>query len=334
MVDRISSKNNLAPNTAPQGNLTEHYLYLAPIRGVTDFLFRNVFYHHFDGIDAAIAPFITPQTKTLFNDRMLFDVLPQNNGAKPLIPQLLHTSSKDFLVLATRLTDLGFTHINWNLGCPAPMVAKKKRGSGLLPYPEEITSLLEKVMPQLKIQLSIKTRLGYTEKNELLQLIPSLNDFPLKELIIHTRLGTQLYRGKTDPKGFAACRKVSNHTLVYNGDIYDRHTFESLATRFPEINRWMLGRVILMNPFLAEEIKGFPEESFTTRMERLYTFHEDLYEQYKKRLSGPGHLLGRMKQLWIYLISSFPGKEKSFKKLKKSSSTDQYLDSVRRIFDL
>jgi len=333
MIDRISSKKNLAPKPNPQGNLAEHYLYLAPIRGVTDFLFRNLFYHHFDGIDAAIAPFITPQTKTLFNDRILSDVLPKNNRAKPLIPQLLHTSSKDFLVLATRLTDLGFTHINWNLGCPAPMVAKKKRGSGLLPYPEEIISLLEKVMPQLKIQLSIKTRLGYAEKNELFQILPSLNDFPLKEIIIHTRLGTQLYRGETDPGGFAACRKVSNHTLVYNGDIYDRNTFESLAARFPETNRWMLGRVILMNPFLAEEIKGFPRESFTTRIERLHNFHDDLYDQYKKRFSGPGHLLGRMKQLWIYLISSFPGKEKSFKKLKKSSSTDQYLDSVQRIFD-
>ncbi len=312
----------------------KQYLYLAPIRGVTDALFRNIFYHHFDGIDGAIAPFITPQTKAFFNDRMLSDVLPQNNTPKPLIPQLLHTSPVDFLVLATRLTDLGFTHINWNLGCPAPMVAKKKRGSGLLPYPEEIISLLEKVIPQLKIQLSIKTRLGYAEKNELLQLLPFLNDFPLKEIIIHTRLGTQLYRGKTDPEGFAACQEVSNHTLVYNGDIYDRNTFGSLTSQFPEIDRWMLGRGILMNPFLAEEIKGSPEESDAKRMKRLYNFHEDLYEQYKKRLSGPGHLLGRMKQLWIYLISSFPGKEKSFKKLKKSSSTDQYLDSVQHIFDL
>jgi tRNA-dihydrouridine synthase B len=329
----ISTEKFLNPKTVSHSSSTKHYLYLAPIRGVTDALFRNVFYHHFDGIDAAIAPFITPQTKTPFSDRALSDVLPQNNTPKPLIPQLLHTSPKDFLVLAARLTDLGFTHINWNLGCPAPMVAKKKRGSGLLPYPEEIVSLLEKVIPQLKIQLSIKTRLGYAEKNELLQLLPLLNDFPLKEIIIHTRLGTQLYRGRTDPEGFAACREISNHTLVYNGDIFDRNTFESLAARFPEIDRWMLGRVLLMNPFLAEELKGSSRESGAKRLERLYSFHEDLYEQYKKRLSGPGHLLGRMKQLWIYLISSFPGKEKSFKNLKKSNSTGQYLDSVQHIFD-
>ncbi len=324
----------MCQESEPQSSSKNPYLYLAPIKGVTDALFRNIFHHHFDGIDAAVAPFIPPQTKTFFNDKTLADILPQNNIRKPVIPQLLHTSPKDFLILATRLEDLGFTHINWNLGCPAPMITKKKRGSGLLPYPDKIISLLEMVIPRLKVQLSIKTRLGYAKKEELLHLLPSLNNFPLKEIIIHARLGTQLYRGETDPEGFAACQQISHHTLVYNGDIYDRNTFESLAARFPEINRWMLGRVILMNPFLAEEIKGLPEESLTKRMERLYSFHDDLYEQYQEKLWGPGHLLGRLKQLWMYLIYSFPEREKRLKKIKKSTTTAQYLDNIQRIFDI
>ena len=309
------------------------YLYLAPIKGVTDALFRNTFYQHFGGVDAAIAPFINPQKKALFDDRMLSDILPENNTIKSVVPQLLHTSPADFLVLATRLTDLGFTHINWNLGCPVPMVAKKKRGSGLLPYPEKIIALLDKIIPKLTIQLSIKTRLGFADKSELLHLLPLLNDFPLKEIIIHTRLGRQLYKGKTDPQGFSKCLKISKHILTYNGDINTQVNFTSLAQQFPQVDRWMLGRGVLMNPFLAEEIKDFPEESAEKRIERLYNFHDDLYRQYKEKLSGPGHLLGRMKQLWIYLISSFSGQEKHFKKLKKSRTTDQYIENVKGIFD-
>jgi len=309
------------------------YLYLAPIKGVTDALFRNTFHRHFAGIDAAIAPFINPQRNALFDDRMLSDVLPENNTSKPVVPQLLQTSPADFLVLATRLTDLGFTHINWNLGCPVAMVAKKKRGSGLLPFPDEIIDILDKVISKLTIQLSIKTRLGFAEKSEILHLLPRLNDFPLKEIIIHTRLGHQLYRGKTDPQSFNKCLKVSKHVLTYNGDINARTDFTSLSQQFHEVNRWMLGRGILMNPFLAEEIKGLPENIEEKRVERLYNFHDDLYRGYREKLSGPGHLLGRMKQLWIYLISSFPGQEKNFKKLKKSKTTDQYIDNVKRIFD-
>lgn len=309
------------------------YLYLAPIKGITDALFRNTFYQHFGGIDAAIAPFINPQRNALFDNSMLSDVLPENNTIKPVIPQLLHTFPTDFLVLATRLTDLGFTHINWNLGCPVPMVAKKKRGSGLLPFPAEILSLLDKIIPKITIQLSIKTRLGFSDRSELLHLLPLLNNFSLKEIIIHTRLGNQLYRGKTDPQGFSECLKISEHILTYNGDINTQVNFTLLAQQFPEVNRWMLGRGVLMNPFLAEEIKGFPEESEEERVVRLYNFHDDLYSRYKEKLSGPGHLLGRMKQLWIYLIAFFPGQEKNLKKLKKSRTTDQYIENVKRIFD-
>ena len=107
-------------------------------------------------------------------------MLPENNTKLPIIPQLLHTDPEDFLVLAHRLAGLGYTHINWNLGCPAPMVARKKRGSGLLPYPEEIIDLLTKVIPELTIELSIKTRLGFNDHAETRALLPGTQPIPVK----------------------------------------------------------------------------------------------------------------------------------------------------------
>jgi tRNA-dihydrouridine synthase B len=314
-------------------NQQQPFIYLAPLRGLTDALFRETFSSHFDGFDAAVAPFISPQKKSLYEDKMIRDVLPVHNTKLPIIPQLLHTDPEDFLVLAHRLTGLGYTHINWNLGCPAPMVARKKRGSGLLPYPEEIISLLTKVVPELEIELSIKTRLGFNDHSETRALLPELNRFQLKEIIIHARLGKQLYKGTTDPDGFDICRQLSNHTLAYNGDINDLETFILLNQRFPTVNRWMLGRGALANPFLAEEIKGYPQQSTETRRLRLYNFHEELFNRYTKRLAGPSHLLGRVKHLWLYLISSFPGNKKLLKKILKSNSLAGYRDVVEQLFE-
>jgi tRNA-dihydrouridine synthase B len=314
-------------------NQQQPFIYLAPLRGLTDALFRETFSSHFDGFDAAVAPFISPQKKSLYEDKMIRDVLPVHNTKLPIIPQLLHTDPEDFLVLAHRLTGLGYTHINWNLGCPAPMVARKKRGSGLLPYPEEIISLLTKVVPELEIELSIKTRLGFNDHSETRALLPELNRFQLKEIIIHARLGKQLYKGTTDPDGFDICRQLSNHTLAYNGDINDLETFILLNQRFPTVNRWMLGRGALANPFLAEEIKGYPQQSTETRRLRLYDFHEELFDRYTKRLAGPSHLLGRVKHLWLYLISSFPGNKKLLKKILKSNSLAGYRDVVEQLFE-
>ncbi len=308
------------------------FLYLAPIRGLTDALFRDTFFRHFAGFDAAVAPFISPQKKSLYADKMIRDVLPANNTTLPVIPQLLHTDPEDFLVLARRLAGFGYTHINWNLGCPAPMVARKKRGSGLLPYPEMIVDLLDKVLPELPIELSIKTRLGFSDLAETRALLPELNRLPLKEIIIHARLGKQLYSGTTDPEGFAVCRQLSNHTLTYNGDITDLATFRALADRFTEIDRWMLGRGALGNPFLAEEIKGYPQQSTAARRTRLFNFHEELFSRYTERLEGPSHLLGRLKHLWLYLINSFPDNKKPLKKILKSSNPATYRQAVDQLF--
>jgi tRNA-dihydrouridine synthase len=310
------------------------FLYLAPIRGLTDALFRETLASHFEGFDAAVAPFITPQKKSLYEDKQIRDVLPENNNKLPIVPQLLHTDADDFLVLARRLADLGYKHINWNLGCPAPMVARKKRGSGLLPFPNEIVALLDKVLPELEIELSIKTRLGFNDHSETRALLPELNRFKLKEIIIHTRLGKQLYKGTTDPEGFGICRQLSEHPLTYNGDINDVETFRSLAARFPTVNRWMIGRGALSNPFLTEEIKGYPRQSEEKRKLRLYNFHNELFSRYTERLSGPSHLLGRVKHLWLYLIHSFPGNNKLLKKILKSNTPEGYRANVEQLFEI
>lgn len=303
---------------------TAIFLYLAPIQGVTEVVFRNLFSQHFPGFDAAMAPFINPQGQAHFKQKVLADVLPEHNTGLPLIPQLLHNNAENFIAMAARLEDLGYSHINWNLGCPAPMIVRKKRGSGLLPYPDAIISFLEEVMPRIKAQLSIKTRLGLHEPGEILDLLPRLDDFPLQEITIHARLGKQLYRGTTDLKGFAACQRQTRHQLVYNGDIIDTAVFNDLSRRFPTVQRWMIGRGALSDPFLPAAIKGTESFSGQEKRLRIMAFHDELYNEYRQRLFGPSHLLGRMKQLWAYLIFSFPGQEKLLKKINKASSEEQY----------
>ncbi len=311
------------------------FIYLAPIRGLTDALFRRTFFNHFDGYDAAVAPFINPQKKALYSDKMLTDVLPENNSNHTIIPQILHTDPDDFLLLADRLEKIGHTHINWNLGCPAPMVTRKKRGSGLLPYPEKISDFLARVIPKLGIELSIKTRLGLNNITEIQTLLPMLNQFPLKEITIHARLGKQLYKGSANVEGFKKCQQLSKHTLVYNGDINSGEQFRLVGQHLPSIQRWMLGRGALGNPFLAEEIKN-PSSSNNRvqKKQRLLDFHADLYQKYQQRLDGPGHLLSRVKQLWIYLIVSFPGKEKILKRILKAKTLDRYHSAIGQLFDL
>jgi len=304
-------------------------LILAPIRGITDCHFRSLFNHYFPGFDSALAPFINPQRSTGFQPKQLKDLLPEANRSLPVTPQLLHTNVDDFLFMARQLHDLGYTEINWNLGCPAPMVTKKKRGSGLLPYPDEILSFLDRLIPQLPMQLSIKTRLGLDNPDELLSLLPTLDQYPLSEIIIHGRLGKQLYKGSPDKENFGRCLQKSSHSIVYNGDITSTEQLKELQTQFPQIQKWMIGRGVLYNPFLVGEIRGMEARD---RLHTLHCFHNDLYSCYRDLLSGQAHLLGRMKQLWFYLSAFFPPQNKTWKKIKKCNTSQQYDDVITNLF--
>ncbi len=305
------------------------FIYMAPLRGITDTLFRRIYCKHFSGINAAVAPFINPQRKPVRSDKLLADVTPRDDRLL-LIPQLLNTDGDDFLALAQRLYDLGYEEINWNLGCPVPMVARKMRGSGLLPFPEKIVAFLEHVMPRLKTRLSLKIRLGYHDHKESLTLLPLLDRYPLSEIIIHARLGKQLYRGTTYPDSFMLCQEVSAHRLVYNGDINTPSDYEELKKSI-NAERWMIGRGLVANPFLPSEIKNGPI-SDQLKYEKLRRFHDEIFYAMKERLDGPGHLLGRMKQIWIYFINSFPGGKSSLKKITKATTERKYLDAVNSLF--
>ncbi|MGL1933035.1 MAG: tRNA-dihydrouridine synthase family protein [Desulfotalea sp.] len=307
-------------------------LSLAPIRGLTDAPFRSLWAKHFNGFDFTIAPFINPQKKAELNDKLLKDIRPEANKELTVIPQLLNNKPEDFLALANRLADFGYKEINWNLGCPAPMVTKKKRGSGLLAHPDMILDMLDKVMPKLQLKLSVKTRLGFTDTSQTLDLLPKLNAYPLTEIIIHTRLGKQMYKGVTDPDTFAECLLLSTHRLAYNGDINSVRQFNELQTRFNKVEHWMIGRGALAYPFLPEEIRG-KKLSNSIKIERLKNFHTELYEMHLNNLCGDSHVLGRMKMIWQYLALSFANEKKLIKKLNKCHNSKNFKEISDQILD-
>ena len=217
-------------------------LYLAPLRGLTDYIYRNTFNRHFNGFDAAVTPFIPTSRTTRATPLHLKDVLPENNASMPIEPQILCNNPADFIPLAKQLYDLGYPTVNWNLGCPFPMVAKKQRGSGLLPFPDKIDAFLEQTLSSIPNRISIKTRLGRNNSNEIFQLMPIFNRYLLEEIVIHPRTGKQMYGGEADLDNFEKCLETTRHQIVYNGDITDLATFQRLSERLRATDCWMIGR--------------------------------------------------------------------------------------------
>jgi tRNA-dihydrouridine synthase B len=305
---------------------------LAPFMGITSKIYRNTFANHFTGLDRVFAPFISGVHPDKANISKFEDLLPISDNPVETIPQFVSIDAREVIAIAELLKDKGYEHINWNMGCPFSRIANKKRGCGILPYPDEIKRLLDEIMPAIPLALSIKTRLGYYHTSELPVVLDVLNQYPIKELIIHPRTGTQLYTGNTWLDEFANCQASSKIPVTFNGDIFHSVRYQELKAMFPGINSWMIGRGALINPFLAAQIKGIEKTGIQKRL-AIKNFHDEIFQRLQKQVSHEKRMLGQMKAIWYYMSGVFQNGKHFFKTMKVCQNTQSYLNFVPELLD-
>lgn len=304
----------------------------SPLQGFTDYRFRNAFNHLFGGIDTFYSPYIRLNGKRVFKAAYERDILPDNNKNIEVIPQVITNDADEFLFVANYVQQYGYKELNWNLGCPYPMVTKCGMGSGLINSPEKINEILKKVHNESDIIVSMKMRLGYENSEEILNTFPILDKYPLKNIAIHARIGKQLYKGGVNLDAFQNCIENTKHTLYYNGDITSVSKFKEIQERFPTINHFMIGRGLIADPFLPSMIKNNTLDYPDNKLEVFNNFHNILYEQYGESLSGATHLLLKMYHLWEYFSPLFTQTPKALKMIKKAKNIKKYELAVEEIF--
>ncbi|MCW2120059.1 tRNA dihydrouridine synthase [Flavobacterium sp. 7A] len=310
----------------------DYTLLSSPLQGFTDFRFRNAQNKFFGGIDTFYSPYIRLNGKLVVKPSYERDLLPENNVGLEVIPQVITNDVDEFLFVAKYVKELGYKELNWNLGCPYPMVTKSGMGSGLISNTEKINLILDRAHSETDIIVSMKMRLGYETAQEIIDVMPILDKYPLKNIAIHARLGKQLYKGGVHLDAFQNCIDSSKHKLYYNGDITSVAKFHEMQERFPSIDHWMIGRALIADPFLPTMIKNNTHEYPTNKLEVFKEFHDTLYEIYSESLSGQTHILLKMYHLWEYFSTTFSNPHKVLKQIKKAQSFRNYDAAVIEIF--
>jgi tRNA-dihydrouridine synthase len=303
----------------------------SPLQSFTEFRFRNGIEKYFGGIDTYYAPYIRLNGKLEIKSSYERDLLPKNNTVSELIPQVMTNDPDEFLFVSKYVQSLGYTELNWNLGCPYPMVTKRCMGSGLINDPARIDEVLRRVHDESDIVVSMKMRMGYEHPLEILDVFPILDKYPIKNVAIHARIGKQLYKGGVDLLSFQNCLDKTKHKIYYNGDIRTVADFRRMQDQFPSIDHWMIGRGLIADPFLPSMIKADTELYPEDRKVLFRKFISELFEGYASALSGKSHVLTKMTSFWEYFAETFPDPHKTFKKIKKSKSIDAYHDAVSEI---
>ncbi len=305
----------------------------SPLQGFTDFRFRNAFNKHFGGIDTFYSPYIRLNGKLVVKNSYERDILPDNNTQLEVIPQIITNDAEEFLFVAKYVQQFGYKELNWNLGCPYPMVTKQGMGSGLICDPGKINHILDRAHNETNILVSMKMRMGYENAEEILETLPVLDKYPLKNIAIHARIGKQLYKGGVDLDAFQRCVDNTKHKLYYNGDITTVAKFKEMQERFPSIDHFMIGRGLIADPFLPSMIKNNTTEYPKNRMDIFADFHDEIYQQYDAALSGPTPIKMKMLGFWEYFSQSFSNPQKTYKKIKKATNPHKYKQAVAEILN-
>lgn len=303
-------------------------LYFAPLEGISWYVYRNIHARHFKAADCYVTPFIAPNQKREIRNKDKQDILPEHNQGLRVVPQIIGNRADEFVDTAKQLQELGYREINLNLGCPSGTVVAKGKGSGFLAKPEELERFLTEIYDGLDMEISIKTRIGRYDPDEFYELLDLFNRFPIKELIIHPRIQKEFYNGKPHMEQFAYAYTHSKNPVCYNGDIFTKEDYVNLIKAYPDLESVMIGRGLLANPALLEEIRGEGK----TDKQRMRAFHDELLGTYEQLLSSDVTVLHKMKELWHYMICVFENGEKYGKKIRKSKTLPEYKGIINGLF--
>lgn len=305
-------------------------IYMAPMEGVTNYVFRKAYIKHFRGVDKFFTPFITPHMKKGFSRSELMELNKDYNKGQNLIVQILTNSAEDFLKLSDEIRQMGYDEFNINLGCPSGTVTSKGRGSGFLQNPEALDRFFYEISEKKdNITISVKTRIGFSDYGEWDDLLKVYEKYDFSEVIIHPRLRSDFYKNNVYMQAFTQACKTLKVKIVYNGDINTQEGFKILdeELRVNGVDTVMIGRGLVRNPLLPEAIKTGVDR---TDLKKTLDFLDDIKEEYISLEFGERNTLFKLKELWGMVLSD-EIYAKVLKKIRKANTINEYNKHIEEL---
>lgn len=303
-------------------------IYFAPLEGVTDGIFRRAHCECFSGVEKYFIPFVSPSKHLSFTSREQRSVSPEENAGVPAVPQILTKDAECFNWMAQALADVGWRELNLNLGCPSGTVTAKGKGSGMLRDRAALRAFLDEIFARPALKISVKTRIGFESPDEWPALMEIFADYPIAELIVHPRTRAEFYRGRPHRELLEQTLTMAKSPLAYNGDLFTAEDCRAMKSAYPGLSALMLGRGLVSNPALAQELSG--GEGLT--VPALRAFHDRIYREYCERWPQNA-MLGHMREIVSYMLCDFEDTARIRRAMRKVRTLSDYEAAAAELFE-
>ncbi|MBO6000109.1 MAG: tRNA-dihydrouridine synthase family protein [Lachnospiraceae bacterium] len=311
--------------------------YFAPMEGITGYCFRQVHHKFFPGLDAYYTPFIAANKTLSFSGREKKEFDPLNNKDIPTVPQLMGNDAGAFLFAAGEMAGRGYGEINFNLGCPASTVVSHHRGAGMLADTERLDAFFDEVFEGLEKHplpavISVKTRIGMTDPDELPAILDVYEKYPIAKLIVHPRVRSEFYSGEVHEDAFAYVLERARCPVVYNGDIRSMQDIRRIAALFPEAEGIMCGRGLLIDPAMLRGLCGEEDAAGQSSGALVRKFHNELISTYLREYGDEAQTLSKMKEIIYWLGQGYENSDKLVTRMRHSKDLPEYRMYAEKMF--
>ena len=226
-------------------------LILAPLAGFTDIAYRRSARRH--GCRFAFTEMVDAGALAHGAGRTL-KMLTRGDDEPWLGAQLVGAVPSELAEAAKIVSDMGFDVVDFNLGCPAPKVAKKGEGAALASTPEAAAHAFEALARNSRLPATAKIRILHPEDPApTVHLAQMLENTGASAITIHGRTKKQFYSGPVNLEIIRAVSESISCQVVANGGVTSRSSYDE-TRRKTGLNAVMVARGAMGNPWIFREL--------------------------------------------------------------------------------
>ena len=316
----------------------DNQVVLAPMAGICDSAFRSIIKSMGCGL---LCSEMVSDKAVIYTNKRTHEMLYMTEYERPVSQQIFGNNPETLKIASQYIID--YTNpdiIDINMGCPVVKVAEKsKAGSALLKDPEKAGKIVESVVNNVDIPVTVKIRSGW-DKNSInaCKIAEIVENSGASAITVHPRTRDQRYGEPSDWSIIKEVKDILSIPVIGNGDIKSCYDAREMLD-YTGCDAVMIGRGVLGNPWLVRDCINYLQSGekpsavsvdekvsmIKKHTELLMEIRSESYAVKKMRTHAAYYVKG--------LFKSIEFKPKLFKTNTKEElfkSIDDYADSIRR----
>lgn len=242
---------------------------MAPMAGVTDVPFRLMVRKF--GCRFAFTEMID-SSGMLYKNRRTAAMLSHPAEDSPLGVQISGEDADKFLYTAKICEEKGFDVVDVNAGCPSKKVVKGGKGAALLKDPSKLAAIVETLVKNLSIPVTVKIRSGWDEGTlNYTEVARVVERAGASAICIHPRTREQMYKGKAEHDAVREVKEAVKIPVFASGNIFSPEDVESVMAR-TGCDGVFIARGALGRPWIFNETYDY----LTGKREPYWPLFEDI----------------------------------------------------------